>query len=159
MASTLDQLHNDMGSKITMLSIGIWPTTKGETIAALKNFASTYKVSWDMGIDHPDEPFSNRYNIKGTPTMLLFGPNGDELIRWEGETKLTDLESQINYVLNRNITDTSSTTLPSTFGPPVSPPSFIEMLFSSPLFQALAIVILLLVIYSKMTGGGSKPVA
>ena len=160
MASTLDQLHTDMGSQITMLSIGIWPTTKGETIDALKNFANKYKVSWDMGMDHPDEPFSNHYNIRGTPTMILFGPNGDELVRWSGETTLTKLKSDINYVLTNKITDTSKTTLPTTLGTGQQNVSVIEQIFSSPLFQALAIVILLLVIYTKMTGGGaSKPVA
>lgn len=125
----LEKLNNAITGNFTMVSLA----GSRDTLTTIKDFKAQHITSWVMGLDKSDA-FAKKFGITGTPTMILFDPNGYLVKSWNG---LTDFNTLYNYISPLVQGKVSYTTLTNNYvGNPGTPPSVLGALFSNPIIQA-----------------------
>jgi len=69
----LVDVYGSYKNNITLLSISI---NNDDTANTVKNFEETYSSNWTMGLQSGTS-LEDSYNLRGTPTTLMFSPAGD----------------------------------------------------------------------------------
>ena len=92
----LEKLYQEFASEINMVSISI---KSDETVETLTQYIADYPTSWLIGFDDGLQ-FAREFNIKSTPTMLLFNQEGQLLSQKVGYTEYAELSSMISQYLS-----------------------------------------------------------
>ena len=91
----LVRIYNEFKNTVSMLSLTV---DADDDIAKLLEYNISYPTSWEMGrnLDSTLE----RFNIKYTPTMILFDSEGNYANCWIGFTEYSILNFEINSFLD-----------------------------------------------------------
>ncbi|RMG37031.1 MAG: TlpA family protein disulfide reductase [Methanobacteriota archaeon] len=151
----LEQLYELRASKpeynLTMLSLAV----PQDTVEEIQSFMVDHPIKWEVGRD-VQGAFSTKYNVQGTPTMILFDTNGYPATSWRGLTPLSDLITGIDTYISGENTERISD-LNKVGNPSGSGSSLLGDFFGNPIVQAGFIASLLIFIYFKMTDSSPPP--
>ncbi len=149
----LQQLYDLRASKpeynLTMLSLAV----PQDTVEEIQSFMADHPISWEVGRD-VQGAFSNKYNVQGTPTMILFDTKGYPAKSWRGLTPLSDLITGIDSFISGENTERISD-LAQVGNPSGSGSSVLGDFFGNPIVQVGFIASLILLIYFKLTDSSS----
>lgn len=110
----LQQIHGNYSSDIQILSLAVF--SDSETLQDVIDFNNEFPASWSIGLDSGS--YQDDYSIGGTPTILLFDPDGKVLHRFNELVSYDELSLSIeNYVISGMTLKTSET-----LSPPQPPP-------------------------------------
>lgn len=90
----MDIVYNSLNESVSMLSLSI---NSKDNITTMNAYNQSYPMFWEYGIVDLDQLPS--YEIKYTPTMILFDDNGNFANCWVGETESSVLLDEINTFL------------------------------------------------------------
>lgn len=151
----LEQLYELRASKseynLTMLSLAV----ASDTVDEINEFMQEHPIHWEVGRD-PQNAFSNKYGIQGTPTMILFDTKGFAATAWNGLTPLSDLLTDIDSFIVGGNTERISN--PAAIGNPSgSGASVLGDFLGNPMVQVGFLISIVLIVYFKVTGSSTPP--
>lgn len=133
-------------TNLTIVSITVNPN---DTVSTMNAFNQYYNVNWLSGFDTGGK-LSQKFNIQYTPTILFFDANGNLVHSWVGYTTFTNLKSVISEYVNVGNPSYSYTNTNS----PSSPQhSLFGDIIGSPIFQGTFLLLIVILLYTKLTGG------
>lgn len=145
----LKQIFNDYWEKISILSLAVFPD-----IDSLDDVIANeidYPTSWRIGLDSGN--FKDDYSIGGTPTLLLFDPEGRVIQRWNELADYDELSGAIDaYVVQDSEIPTETEITDSPQG------SIFSDIIENPIVRMTGIILVVGIIYFKFgISSGSKP--
>ncbi len=143
----IERLYNAYKQNVTFVTVSV---NSDDTLDTLTAFKAKYPTPWTMGLD--DGNLMSTMGFDGTPTMFLVDQAGNVMKKFVGYTDYQviayEIEVQIFGVTTlRNPTENVITGAENNN-------SVISNLLESPVFKAAAGIVLVAIIYIKMT---SKP--
>ncbi|MCY3410422.1 MAG: TlpA family protein disulfide reductase [Candidatus Heimdallarchaeota archaeon] len=141
-ASLYETYKNDL----QFISVGVF--TGSETLASIQNWVNERGGGWLFGLD--DGNLRNTLSITHTPTSFLLDKAGIVLERWEGYQE----KATIAYAIETYVKENSDATSPeaSTSGGNGNDDSWISRLFTNPIFQAVMVIVVVFVVYTRIRG-------
>ncbi|MCE7733776.1 MAG: TlpA family protein disulfide reductase [Candidatus Heimdallarchaeota archaeon] len=141
----LVKLYDEYGNQIYMLSLSI---NSNDNIDTLTQFVNDYPMGWEIGLDYGSK-FQQDFDIRSTPTMLLFNQEGRLLTQKVGFTEFSELSQMVSgYLAISN--PRPSNTIDSFEGNDNSG-SLIEDLFASNFFRIAFFSLLVIMVYMKLS--------
>ncbi|MCE7736916.1 MAG: TlpA family protein disulfide reductase [Candidatus Heimdallarchaeota archaeon] len=142
----MKKLHQEYSTEIFMIGITI---KTDETVATLTQYLIDFPTDWPVGFDDGFQ-LAQDFNLRSTPTMLLFNQEGRLLQQKVGFTPFAELSSMVSqYLLISNPQPSDSI---DGYDDEGDSGSVIEDLFGSTLFRISFLSILVIMVYLKMTG-------
>ncbi len=89
-------LHEEMGEKVVMISIGVDPVYDSEE--RLREWMNEWGAEWIHARDLADPPLLQLYGVTGIPTYVIVDKNGDIAIRHVGFTSGARLMAELLYL-------------------------------------------------------------
>ncbi|MHA2248983.1 MAG: TlpA family protein disulfide reductase [Candidatus Kariarchaeaceae archaeon] len=140
----MESLYQSHGSEATIISISI---NEGDTLETLSNFVNDHPTQWPIGLD-PDQSLANREGVTHTPTFILYDKEGARQYFYKGGLSLLDLQNLLDAYIEEDQQKISDVTKSIEKEPQKS---FIGDIFSSPAFQLILGLFIVLVVYFQLT--------
>jgi thiol-disulfide isomerase/thioredoxin len=144
----LAQIFKEYWQEISILSLAVFPDQ--DSLDDVIANEIDYPTSWSIGLDSGN--FKDDYSIGGTPTLLLFDPEGRVLKRWNVLATYDELSIAIEaYVIEDSNISSESTT-------DVSPQGDVFTdIIENPIVRMVGIIIIIGALYFKFgVSSGSK---
>ncbi len=145
----LVDIYNNYHQDIEMLSLSVF---SADTADDIKNYMQDSPMSWDVGID--SGYIQQTFSITGTPTIIIFDPDGNSIRKWVGEVDYATLSTAIESIIKSN-TETTQSQATINNG---DQGSMIGDIFASPIFQISTAIVIIIIIYVTFTGNKSNKV-
>jgi len=142
----MNALYDSYSDSVNFLMVTV---RDADTTADMQNFVNKYSIRWHAGFDNNNE-MAKQFAVTGTPTMVLVDAKGLFVNKWVGGHDINVYVSALNELLSQD------RTIQNTFsGGGTDEPSVIERLFTNPIFQAVLLLLVVIMIYVRSFG--SKP--
>ena len=145
----LVQIFSDYWEKISILSLAVFPDS--DSLDDVIANEIEYPTSWRIGVDSGN--FKDDYSIGGTPTLLLFDPEGNVIQRWNELADYDELAAAIDtYVIQDSEIPTETGITDSPQG------SILSDIIENPIVRMTGIILVVGFVYYKFgVSSGSKP--
>jgi thioredoxin-related protein len=101
-----DVVSDSFSETLQMVSISVTVASQfADSLQDIQAFVASKPKNWEVGLDH-SRSFHTYYGITGTPTMILFNPDGLEVYRWVGFTGYSAIAMDIESILSGEMTVT-----------------------------------------------------